>query len=100
MLASKVLGVRKNFIGIVVSTAMQKTVKIRVPKRKMHPIVGKEILQHKNYLVHDELEQCKLGDLVRIEHCKKLSKKKSFAVAELIRPAKIYIDPETGKELR
>ncbi|KAJ2794499.1 hypothetical protein H4S07_006740, partial [Coemansia furcata] len=43
-----------------------------------------ELLMHKNYLVHDELDQCKLGDVVRIEHCRKVSKRKTFAVAEIV----------------
>ncbi|PVU91963.1 hypothetical protein BB561_004108 [Smittium simulii] len=100
MLPSTTLLSRINFTGMVVGTAMQKTVKVRVPKRKIHPIVRKEILRHKNYLAHDELEKCKLGDIVRIESCHKISTRKSFAVAEIIRKGKFYIDPETGKELR
>ncbi|KAJ1917178.1 hypothetical protein H4219_003368 [Mycoemilia scoparia] len=82
---------------MVVSTAMNKTVKVRIPKRVVHPIVKKEIVQHKNYLAHDENEKCNLGDVVRIEHCGKISKLKSFAVAEVLRPARTYTDPDTGK---
>ncbi|OMJ23754.1 37S ribosomal protein S17, mitochondrial [Smittium culicis] len=96
MNASRVLLARKNFVGVVVSTAMQKTVRVRVPKTKIHPKIGKEYVEHKNYMAHDENQVCKLGDVVRIEHCKKLSKKKSFAVAEMVREARVYIDPETG----
>lgn len=43
---------------------------------------------HKNYLVHDEKEACKLGDVVRIEACRPLSKHKHFSVAEVIRSVK------------
>lgn len=43
---------------------------------------------HKNYLAHDENETCKLGDVVRIEACRPLSKHKHFSVAEVIRSAK------------
>ncbi|KAJ2480534.1 hypothetical protein EV174_003704 [Coemansia sp. RSA 2320] len=81
---------------MVVSAATQKTVKVRVPKRVMNHHVQKEVLLHKNYLVHDELDQCKLGDVVRIEHCRKVSKRKSFAVAEIVKPARTWTDPETG----
>ncbi|KAJ2043519.1 hypothetical protein H4S04_006719 [Coemansia sp. S16] len=90
---------RHNFIGMVVSTAAQKTVKVRVPKRVMNHHVHKELLMHKNYLVHDELDQCKLGDVVRIEHCRKVSKRKTFAVAEIVKPARTWTDPETGIDL-
>ncbi|KAJ1890534.1 hypothetical protein LPJ66_007419 [Kickxella alabastrina] len=88
---------RHNFIGMVVSTAMNKTVKVRVPKRVMNNYVQKELLVHKNYMAHDEFEHCKLGDIVRIEHCRKLSRHKSFAVAEVVKPARTWTDPETGE---
>ncbi|KAL9548826.1 hypothetical protein MBANPS3_005501 [Mucor bainieri] len=79
---------RQNFIGMVVSNAMQKTIKVKVTSQKLHPIVLKTIKTHKNYLVHDEKEACKLGDVVRIEACRPLSKHKHFAVAEVIRSVK------------
>ncbi|KAJ1951911.1 30S ribosomal protein S17 [Linderina pennispora] len=88
---------RHNFIGMVVSAARPKTVKVRVPKRVMNHHVQKELLVHKNYLAHDELSQCTIGDVVRIEHCRKVSRHKSFAIAEIVRPAKTWTDPETGE---
>lgn len=88
---------RHNFIGMVVGTAMQKTVKVLVPKRIMNHHVQKEVLLHKKYLAHDELDQCKLGDVVRIEHCRRVSKRKSFAVAEVVKPARTWTDPDTGE---
>ncbi|KAJ1821884.1 hypothetical protein LPJ56_003164, partial [Coemansia sp. RSA 2599] len=48
-------------------------------------------------MAHDELEKCKIGDIVRIEHCRKLSRHKSFAVAEIVKPARTWTDPETGE---
>ncbi|KAJ2237542.1 hypothetical protein H4R99_007761 [Coemansia sp. RSA 1722] len=88
---------RHNFIGMVISTAMDKTVRVRVPKRVFNRHVQKELLLHKNYMAHDELEKCKLGDIVRIEHCRKLSRHKSFAVAEIVKPTRTWTDPETGE---
>ncbi|KAI9484024.1 MAG: 30S ribosomal protein S17 [Benjaminiella poitrasii] len=79
---------RQNFIGMVVSNAMQKTIKVKVTREKVHPIVLKTMKTYKNYLVHDEKEVCKLGDVVRIEACRPLSKHKHFAVAEIIRDSK------------
>ncbi|ORX61563.1 30S ribosomal protein S17 [Hesseltinella vesiculosa] len=79
---------RQNFVGMVIGNAMQKTVKVKVVREKMHPIVLKSIRSHKNYLAHDENELCKLGDVVRIEACRPLSKRKSFTVAEIVRSAK------------
>ncbi|CAG8559754.1 6426_t:CDS:2, partial [Scutellospora calospora] len=75
---------RQNLFGIVIGTAMQKTVKVRVARQFVHPIVRKIITRHKNFFAHDEKELCALGDVVRIEACRPLSKKKSFTVAEII----------------
>ncbi|KAI9264796.1 30S ribosomal protein S17 [Sporodiniella umbellata] len=79
---------RQNFIGMVVSNAMQKTIKVRVTAQKLHPLVRKTIKSHKDYLAHDEKEACKLGDIVRIEACRPLSKRKHFSVAEIVRETK------------
>ncbi|RCI07225.1 hypothetical protein CU098_008110 [Rhizopus stolonifer] len=79
---------RQNFIGMVVSNAMQKTIKVKVASQKLHPLVRKTIKSHKNFLAHDEREACKLGDIVRIEACRPLSKNKHFSVAEIIRSTK------------
>ncbi|KAJ1978633.1 hypothetical protein H4R34_003135 [Dimargaris verticillata] len=87
---------RQNFIGMVVNTAARKTAKVRVAHQHMHPRVHKLITRHTNFLVHDEKGQCKVGDVVRIEACQKLSKRKSFALAEVVKPAETYTDPETG----
>ncbi|KAJ2500855.1 hypothetical protein GGH96_002376 [Coemansia sp. RSA 1972] len=87
---------RHNFIGIVISTAMDKTVRVQVAKRVMVHRFQKEVLRHKVYMAHDEMENCNNGDVVRIEHCRKLSRHKSFAIAEVIKPARSWTDPETG----
>ncbi|KAJ2805344.1 hypothetical protein H4R20_002127 [Coemansia guatemalensis] len=88
---------RHNFIGMVISTAMKKTVRVQVAKRVMNHHVQKEVLRHKVYMAHDELEKCNVGDIVRIEHCRKLSRHKNFAVAEVIKAAMTWTDPETGE---
>ncbi|KAI8073270.1 30S ribosomal protein S17 [Gongronella butleri] len=79
---------RQNFVGMVVGNAMQKTVKVKVVREKLHPVVLKTIKSHKNYLAHDENQLCSLGDVVRIEACRPLSKHKSFTVAEIVRSGK------------
>ncbi|RHZ63873.1 hypothetical protein Glove_327g9 [Diversispora epigaea] len=89
----------QNLIGIVIKTATAKTVKVRVARQFEHPKVHKIVTMHDNYLVHDENSRCSLGDVVRIQACRRMSKRKNFAVAEIIRPAKTWIDPET-KEIK
>ncbi|KAI9296719.1 30S ribosomal protein S17 [Neoconidiobolus thromboides FSU 785] len=91
---------KQNLIGLVVSTAAQKTIKVCVPRVKLHRIVKKEMVVHKNYAVHDELEKCQLGDVVRIQACRPISKTKAFAVAEIVKKAETYTDPESGEVLR
>ncbi|CAO3619153.1 unnamed protein product [Cunninghamella echinulata] len=80
---------RQNFVGMVVGNAMQKTVKVKVVRQKLHPVVLKTIKLHKNYLAHDENELCKLGDVVRIEACRPLSKLKKFTVSEVLQTGKV-----------
>lgn len=75
---------RQNFIGLVVSQGkMQKTVKVRVQTKKYDNKVFKETLSRKDYLVHDEGNICKEGDIVRIEAIPKISARKYFAIAEI-----------------
>ncbi|KAJ3079516.1 hypothetical protein HK102_003730 [Quaeritorhiza haematococci] len=87
---------RQSFIGEVIGTAMMKTAKIRVARTRMHPIVQKPVTFHKNFLAHDETQRCVVGDIVRIDSCDKISKMKNFTVAEIVKPAARYVDPETG----
>ncbi len=66
--------------GVVVSDAMDKTVVVRVERRVMHPVYKKFIRRSKKYSAHDETNSCKVGDVVRIEECRPISKTKSWAV--------------------
>ncbi|EGF77584.1 hypothetical protein BATDEDRAFT_91576 [Batrachochytrium dendrobatidis JAM81] len=84
----------QSFVGRVIGTAMQKTIKVRVERVKIHPIVLKPIRRHKNFLVHDETSQCVVGDWVRINSCTKISKLKSFTLGEIVKPADRFIDDE------
>jgi small subunit ribosomal protein S17 len=75
---------RKRLNGQVVSTKMEKTVKVRVDRSSRHPLYGKVIRSHKIYPVHDELD-CKVGDFVTIVESKPISKTKRWVVQEIIR---------------
>ncbi len=66
--------------GVVVSDKMDKTVVVKVERRVMHPIYKKFIRRSKKYSAHDELNQFKIGDVVRIRECRPLSKTKSWEV--------------------
>lgn len=75
---------RLNFLGFVISQGkMEKTIKVRILQKKFDKKVQKHFLQKKDYLVHDEGNICREGDLVRIEQTRPLSSRKFFAVAEI-----------------
>ncbi len=66
--------------GVVVSDAMDKTVVVRVERRVMHPVYNKFIRRSKKYSAHDETNSVKVGDVVRIQECRPISKNKSWTV--------------------
>ena len=68
--------------GRVTSDKMNKTVTVLVNRRVMHPLYKKFIRLSKNYAAHDEANLCKVGDSVRIEECRPLSKRKTWMVVE------------------
>ena len=68
--------------GRVVSDKMDKTVTVLVERRVMHPLYKKFIRRSKRYAAHDELNTCKPGDMVRIEECPPISKRKAWLVIE------------------
>ena len=66
--------------GTVVSDAMDKTVVVLVERRVMHPVYKKFIRRSKKYAAHDETNACKVGQTVRIQECRPISKSKRFEV--------------------
>ena len=68
--------------GVVESDAADKTIIVRVERRVMHPVYKKFITRSKKYAAHDEANLCKIGDKVRIEECRPLSKRKTWLVIE------------------
>jgi small subunit ribosomal protein S17 len=73
---------RRVLTGRVTSDKMDKTVTVSVQRRVMHPLYKKFIRRSKKYAAHDEANLCKVGDTVRIEECKPLSKRKTWLVVE------------------
>lgn len=77
---------RQTFAGLVVSQGkMNKTVKVRIQRIKFNRLVQKDILHYKDFLVHDEANKCKEGDIVRIQYVKPFSRRKAFAVTEIMK---------------
>ncbi|MFQ5592714.1 MAG: 30S ribosomal protein S17 [Anaerolineae bacterium] len=75
---------RKQLVGRVMSDKMDKTAVISVAITTRHPLYGKVIRRNKKYKAHDENNEARVGDLVRIEECRPLSKEKRFRIVEWI----------------
>ncbi len=73
---------RRVLSGQVTSDKMTKTITVLVNRRVMHPLYKKFIRLSKKYAAHDEAEICKIGDTVRIEECRPISKRKTWIVIE------------------
>ncbi len=79
---------RKVQRGYVVSDKMDKTVVVEVEDRRKHPLYGKVITHTKRVKAHDEKNEVRVGDLVRIMETRPLSATKHFRVVEIIEKAK------------
>ncbi len=71
-------------VGVVIRDKMKKTVTVLVERPVRHPLYKKIIKKKKKFLVHDEYEKCKVGDLVRIIETRPLSKRKRWRVLEIV----------------
>ncbi len=78
--------------GTVVSDKGDKTIVVRVERRVKHPLYGKIIRLSKKYHAHDEGNAFKLGEQVRIEECRPMSKLKSWTVLDSIGAAPVAVD--------
>jgi len=74
--------------GRVVSDKMNKTVTVLVERRVKHPLYGKVVTRSSRYHAHDEANECKQGDLVEIEACRKIAKTKAWRVKRLVEKAR------------
>ena len=75
---------RKTRVGLIVSNMMDKTVTVVIERRVAHAFYGKQQTRTKKYHAHDEKNEYKVGDVVRIIETRPLSKTKRWRVAELI----------------
>jgi small subunit ribosomal protein S17 len=79
---------KRVLIGTVVSDKGDKTVTVRVDRRVKHPLYGKIIQRSKKYHAHDADNAYRVGEQVRIEECKPISKQKTWTVIERLGAAK------------
>ena len=79
---------RKERIGIVTSDKMTKSIVVSETKKVKHPMYGKFVLKTKKYIVHDEKNDSKNGDVVRIMETRPMSKNKCWRLVKIIERAK------------
>ena len=80
---------RKVYTGRVVSDKMDKTVTVVVETYKKHSLYGKRVKYSKKFKAHDELNEAKIGDVVRIMETRPLSATKRFRLLEVVETAVI-----------
>ncbi len=79
---------RKQYIGKVVSNKMNKTIVVEIERLMMHPLYKKSVRRNKRFKSHDERDECSIGDIVKIEETRPLSKEKRFRLVEIIEKVK------------
>ena len=79
---------KRVLIGTVVSDKTDKTVTVLVERKVKHPLYGKIIRRSKKYHAHDEANEYKIGDKVRIEETKPISKTKTWKVLDRVQAGK------------
>jgi small subunit ribosomal protein S17 len=79
---------RKSRVGVVVSNKMMKSISVKVERRLRHPLYGKSVKLSKKFMAHDENNDAKIGDLVRITETRPLSKNKRWRLVEIVERAK------------
>jgi small subunit ribosomal protein S17 len=81
-------GYRKTRIGVVVSDKMDKTVVVAIKTKVRHPLYGKMVNRTRKFKVHDEENQCGVGDTVKIMETRPISKDKRWRLVEIVEKAK------------
>ena len=79
---------RKERIGVVVSTKMDKSIVVAVERKEKHPMYGKFVKKTTKFVAHDEKNECSIGDTVRIMETRPLSKTKNWRLVEIVEKVK------------
>jgi len=79
---------RRERVGVVVSSKMDKSITISVKQKIKHPIYGKFVNKTARFMAHDEENTCNVGDTVKISETRPLSKNKRWRLVEIIERAK------------
>jgi small subunit ribosomal protein S17 len=89
---------RQEKVGIVTGCKMQKTVTVTVNRQFSHPLYKKVVRRSKKFLAHDEKSECRVGDMVRIEETRPLSRRKRWRIVSVIaRGVRVAELPESAE---
>lgn len=78
---------QRTMMGVVLSDKMDKTIVVKSERKVRHPLYGKYIRRSTKYHVHDENNECKIGDTVTIKECRPMSKTKSWVLVQVVTTA-------------
>ena len=79
---------RKIRVGKVIRDKMEKTIVVAIERKVKHPVYGRYVRQQTKFKVHDEKNECKVGDTVRFMETRRLSKDKRWRFVEFVERAK------------
>lgn len=79
---------RKTRVGVVVKNQMDKSITVSIERKVAHPIYKKYFKKTTNLMVHDEKNECNVGDVVKIMETRPMSKNKKWRVVEVVEKAK------------
>jgi small subunit ribosomal protein S17 len=87
-MAEAAVKTKKEFVGVVKSDKMEKTIVVAVETTALHPLYKKYVRRIKKLKAHDEANDAKTGDRVRVVECRPISKEKCWKLVEVIERAK------------
>ena len=97
MAETQAAGKRKEVIGNVVSNRMNKTIVVQVVRKRSHPLYTRVISKAKKFYAHDEKNETHIGDVVRIEESRPLSRLKRWTLKDIVR--KTALVPEVAADV-
>ena len=81
--------IKNEKVGAVVSNKMAKTIVVKVIRKRAHPFYGRVVSKAKKFYAHDDKNEAHIGDVVRLEETRPLSKLKRWKLVEIVRRAKL-----------
>jgi len=91
------IGRRKQIVGEVVSNRMTKTIVVEVVRKKSHAFYGRVVSKAKKFYAHDEKNEAHIGDVVRLEETRPLSKLKRWRLTAIVRRSALTPDTTAGE---